>query len=142
MAFTEDEPAPHERSIFRLHTGRALLNKAHDPYLSVWEIDFTMRRTRDANRHLRDTGKEAKIEREITQILRENFSFNFIEIAEQVRRMGNQGLERALIGTLASCPRCGPSDGWLGSYSPKEQIRQSGLWLILRQKSILSNQSS
>jgi hypothetical protein len=130
MAFTQDQPAPRERSIFRKHIGRALLNKARDPYLSVWEIDFTTRRTRDAKRHLRDISKEVAIETQVTQILRENFSFKFIEIPEQTERMGNQGLERALIGTLARCPECKPSDGWLGLYSPKSQIRETGLWLI------------
>jgi hypothetical protein len=130
MAFTQDQPAPHERSIFRKHIGRALLNKAQDPYLAVWEIDFTTRKTRDAKRHLRDISKEVAIETEVTQILRQRFSFKFIEVADETKRRGNQGLERALIGTLASCPRCSPSDGWLGSYSPKLQIRESGLWLI------------
>jgi hypothetical protein len=130
MAFTQDQPAPHERSIFRKHIGRALLNKTGDPYLSVWEIDFTKRKTRDAKRHLRDISREAAIEGEITQILRREFSFRFIEIADQIQRMGSQGLERALIGTLASCPQCSPSDGWLGCYSPKAPIRESGLWLI------------
>ena len=47
-----------------------------------------------------------------------------------MQRMGNQGLERALIGTLASCPQCGPSDGWLGRHSPDVRICESGLWLI------------
>lgn len=72
---------------------------------------------------------QAGIEKEVTRILRENFCFRFIEIAEQYR-MGNKGLERALIGTLASCPHCGPSAGWLGNYSPKSQICDSGLRLI------------
>jgi hypothetical protein len=46
MTFTQDQPAPHERSIFRKNIGQALLKKAKDPYLSVWEIDFTTRDTR------------------------------------------------------------------------------------------------
>lgn len=129
MAFTQDQPAPHDRSIFRKHIG-ALLKKAGDPYLSVWENDFTTRKARDTKRHLRDISKEVTIEREVTQILRERFSFRSIEIADQMQRMGSQGLERALIGTLASRPLCGPSDGWLGCYSPKVQIREKGLWLI------------
>jgi hypothetical protein len=130
MAFVEDQPAPHDRSIFRKHIGGALLNKARDPYLSVWKIDFTPRKTRDSKRHLRDISKEVAIEREVTQILRQKFSFRFIEIADEMQRMGNQGLERALIGTLASCRQCGPSDGCLGRYSPNVRIRESGLWLI------------
>jgi hypothetical protein len=124
MAFTQDQPRPHDRSIFRCHIGGALLNKSGDPYLSVWEKNLTARKARDAKRHLRDMSKEAAIEREVTQILRQEFSFRFIEIADR------QGLERALIGTLASCSQCGPSEGWLGCYSPKVPIRKSGLWLI------------
>jgi hypothetical protein len=130
MAFTQDQPGPHERSIFRKHIGRALLTKSGDPYLTVWEMDFTTRATRTANRHLRDISKEVAIEREVTEVLRQTFSFRFIEVADQMQRMGSQGLERALIGTLASCPLCCPSDGWLGRYSPKARIRETGLWLI------------
>jgi hypothetical protein len=118
LTFTQDQPAPHDSSIFRKHIGRALLNRAGDPYLSLWEIDFTMRESRKRNGHRRDIGKEAGIEKEVTRILRENFCFRFIEIAEQTYRMGSKGLERALIGTLASCPHCGPSAGCLGNYSP------------------------
>jgi hypothetical protein len=62
--------------------------------------------------------------------LRENFSFRFIEVSEQTHRMGSEGLERALIGTLASCPQCRPSAEWLGNYSPKPQVHDSGLWLV------------
>jgi hypothetical protein len=41
MNFTAENPAPHERSIFRKNIGRALLNRAGDDYLKTWEIDFT-----------------------------------------------------------------------------------------------------
>ena len=41
----------------------------------------------------------------------------------------SQGLESSLIGTVAHCKLCEPSDNWLGNYSPKRQIRESGLWL-------------
>ena len=96
----------------------------------MWEKNLTERKARDGNWHLRDISKELTIEREVTQILRQEFSFRFIVIADEVQRMGSQGLERALIGTLASCTQCSPSDGWLGGYSPKARIRQTGLWLI------------
>jgi hypothetical protein len=38
-------------------------------------------------------------------------------------------LEGALIGTLASCKLCRPSENWLGKYSPVSKIRESELWL-------------
>jgi len=33
-----------DRSIFRKNVGRAILSKNCDPYLSVWELDFTTRK--------------------------------------------------------------------------------------------------
>ena len=70
------------------------------------------------------------VEKEVTRILRQKFSFRLIEIPDEMQRMGKQGLEGALIGTLASCGQCGPSVGWLGRYSPDLRICESGLWLI------------
>jgi len=130
MKFTADQPAPHDRSIFRKHVGRALLNKAGDPYLSVWELEFTTRKARDAARHLRNVQKEVEIEREVTQILRQTFCFRFIEIPEQANRMGAQGLESAIIATVARCQVCAGSPKWLGIYAPNSKIRESGLWNI------------
>jgi hypothetical protein len=130
MAFTRDRPKPSDRSIFRKHIGRALLNRARDPYLSIWEIDFTERKARDAKGRLRDINKEAALEKEVTALLRQKFSFRYIEIADEMQRMGNEGLEKALIGTLASCPQCKPSEGWLGRYHPDRRVRESGMWLI------------
>lgn len=83
-----------------------------------------------AHRDLRDIAKEVQIETEVTQILCEQFSFRCIEVAEEVQRMGSEGLERALIGTVAGCGECKPSTQWLGKYSPKQKIRDSGLWLV------------
>ena len=76
LTVTQDQPAPHDRSIFRKHIGQALLSRG-DPYLSVWEIDFTTRESRKRNGHRRHIGEEAGIEKEMTRILRENFCFRF-----------------------------------------------------------------
>src|SRR5439155_8570094 len=96
MSFTLDQQRPHDRSIFRKHIGRALLNRSGDPYLPVWNLDFTYPQVRHENRHRRDIKHEVEIEAEVTRILRKNFSFRFIEIPEQAQRMGPMGLERAL----------------------------------------------
>ena len=130
MNFDRNRPAPHERSIFRKNIGRALLNSRKDPYLQVWEIDFTSKACREKSGHLRDVQTEKRIEEEVTQLIREKFSFRFIEIENQSQRMGRHGLESRLIGTVAGCRRCWPSGGWLGSHSPKQQIRESGLRLV------------
>jgi len=80
--------------------------------------------------HKRDIDHEKRIESTITRILRERFSFRFIVIESQTERMGSKGLESSLIGTVASCKLCNPSDNWLGNKSPKQQIKRSGLWLV------------
>ena len=42
MKFTQINPKPSDRSIFRKNIGRALLSKQKDfDYLKIWEIDFT-----------------------------------------------------------------------------------------------------
>jgi len=127
MNFDSTRPAPKERSKFRENIGSALLNQRRDDYLEIWEIDFTSKEKGDKFGHLRNIQKEKEIESEITRILRENFSFRFIYIESQTER---KELESSLIGTIAHCQLCKPSNNWLGNYSPKKQIRESGLWLI------------
>jgi len=125
-----DRAAPKDRSIFRKNLGRALLNRDGDGYLGVWDADFTSRRNRDAHGHRRDTAKEERVEAEVTRILRKRFSFRFIILEDETERMGSSGLESHLIGTVAQCRECSPSDTWLGNSSPKPQIRESGLWQV------------
>jgi hypothetical protein len=130
MNFDSNRPAPHDRSIFRKNIGRALLNQSKDKYSQVWDIDFTSHEKRVKFGHFRDIRKEKKIEQDISKILRLNFSFRFIELTGQAKRMGSTGLESSLIGTLSHCNLCKPSVNWLGNHSPKKEIRESGLWQI------------
>ena len=127
--FDAQKPAPHDRSIFRKNIGRAILNRDNSDYLQVWNIDFTTTENRKRYSHLRDIGFEKNMEREITRLLQENFSFRYIPVEDEAERMGKTGLESRLIGTLSSCRMCRASDNWLGQYSPVEKIKQSGLWL-------------
>lgn len=130
MNFDQMKPGPKDRSIFRKNIGRALLNKENDEYLSSWNIDFTSREKREGNSHLRDIQKEKILETKITKILRDRFSFRFLVVDNQINRMGSKGLESSLIGTVAQCRVCRPSGNWLGNYSPKRDIKESGLWLV------------
>jgi hypothetical protein len=130
MNFNEMRPAPKDRSIFRKNIGRALLNRESHSYLKVWDLDFMTSLSRERFGHLRNIPLEKKIEEEITRIIREDFSFRFVLLADQKLRMGSSGLESRLIGTLARCGECRPSRNWLGRRSPKPPIRQSGLWLV------------
>ena len=99
MKFDETKPAPKDRSIFRKNLGRALLNKNKDKYLKLWEVDFTTSANRAKYRHQRDIAHEMMIERKITDLIRDRFSFRFVSVPDERVRIGNSGLERALIGT-------------------------------------------
>jgi hypothetical protein len=128
--WTESGCAPHERSIFRKNLGRAILDKTNDPYLQVWEKDFTSREARQQYGSIRNIEKELAIESMVTELMRNTFSFRFVVIENLSSRMGSQGLESALIGTVAQCKQCPASAQWLGHHSPIEKIRESGLWLV------------
>ncbi len=129
MAFNRNQAAPKDRSIFRKNIGRALLHRSLDPYEALWNMDFTSRDARDAYGLRRDPDKEREIEVQVTRILQERFTFRWIELEGQERRMGSKGLEAPLIGTLAGCSECAPSPDWLGRFSPKPKIAHGGLWL-------------
>ena len=130
MNFNIYRSKPSDRSIFRKNIGRALLNQQEDPYLRIWEIDFIKRKNREEFAHLRNIGQEKAVESQITDILKDKFSFRFLKLNKQPERMGKAGLESSLIGTVSHCRLCKPSDSWLGCSSPKKQIRESGLWLV------------
>ena len=127
LSFAGDKPKPADRSIFRKNLGRALLNRAGDDYLKVWEIDFTARRNRERFRHLRDMKKEKGLERDISALLRDGFSFTAVAVESAAER---RQLEKHLIGTLADCELCRTSRNWLGRFSPKKKIREGNLWQV------------
>ena len=130
MNFNQMKSAPKDRSIFRKNIGRAMLTRENDEYLKIWNIDFTSRDKREQFGHMRDIQKEKKIESRITQKLRGDFAFRFLIMGNQSDRIGLQGLESSLIGTLAKCDLCCPSKNWLGNYSSIQKINNSGLWLV------------
>jgi hypothetical protein len=105
-------------SVFRRNIGSALLKKNHDPYLATWE----------KNGKVLNKSKEHGLEKDITVILENKFSFRFIIVPEKEMRVGPEGLERYLIGTVAKCDLCIPSSDWLGKNFPKDEIRRR-LWL-------------
>jgi len=129
MNFTIANSKPSDRSIFRKNIGRALLNKENDYYQKIWKIDFTNRENRINRGIIRNIEKEKQIELEITRLLREKFYFGFISFEDESRRVGTLGIESKLIGTVASCNLCKPSNDWLGKCSPVPQIKNGKLWL-------------
>lgn len=116
-----------DRSIFRKNIGRALLNKRKDSYLKVWELDFTTKENREKLGNLRDLKKQEEIEKEVTKYIQNNFSFIVFKINDKEERLKT---ESKIISTISLCENCKPSKNWLGNFSPKEKIRESGLWLV------------
>lgn len=116
-----------DRSIFRKNIGRCLLNKKKDKYLDIWELDLTKRVNKDKYISLIDKEYQVKIEKEITKLLQDNFYFIVIKVDDKNLRLM---MESKLISTVSKCDECKPSNDWLGLYSPKEKIRESGLWLV------------
>lgn len=117
-----------DRSIFRKHIGRALLKKANDPFLSEWEHDRASRAGRVRFGDEPDVPKRRAVEGEVTQYLQGSFSFVVFRVDDKSDR---KRFESRIISTVSRCDECRrPSDGWLGLSSPKEKIRQSGLWLV------------
>ncbi len=114
-----------DRSIFRKNIGRALLNRAGDPFLADWEIDRTTRAARQAV--FVDLTKLQAVEAAVTRELQARFTFVVFRCDDKDSRLA---LESKTISTLSLCEECQPSEGWLGRYSPKARIRESGLWLV------------
>jgi hypothetical protein len=116
-----------DRSIFRKNIGRALLNKAGDSFLAEWELDRTSRAARERHGVERETAKRQAVEGDVTKYLQGHFRCVVFRVDDKGDRMT---LESRIISTVSRCDECRPSDGWLGSSSPKTKIRQSGLWLV------------
>ncbi|MDR0811637.1 MAG: hypothetical protein LBN23_05135 [Paludibacter sp.] len=114
------------RSIFRKNIGRALLNKENNPYLEIWNLDTTSKADKEKNGSKIDKTLEQSVENKISKYLQENFYFKLLKIDTKEKRLE---LEEKLIGTVSNCKECKPSETWLGNFSPKEKIRESGLWL-------------
>lgn len=115
------------RSIYRKNIGRALLHRDGDDYLKIWALDFI-----DKIRRLRrgtpaELASEGKIQRRVTAVLRKNYWLRFILADDRDER---KEWESRLIGTVAACPSCRSSPGWLGRHSPVERIRTGKLWLV------------
>lgn len=119
--------ANKDRSIFRKNIGRALLSRDNDPFLADWELDLTSRAARDLHKARIDAAKQEEVEEEVTRYMRDVFSFTVVRIDEKDARLK---LESRCISTISLCNECKASSSWLGNASPKDKIRESGLWIV------------
>jgi hypothetical protein len=123
------------RSIFRKNIGRALLNKNNHPYLEIWDLDSTSKTDKVKNDHLIDKKFEQELEEQISEYIQNNLSFTVFRVNSKEKRLF---WESKIISTLATFHDIKPSNNWLGLFSPKDKIRQYGLWQVneLKKKSL------
>ena len=116
-----------DRSIFRKNIGRALLNAENDSFLKQWELDLTTRANKEKYSEQIDFEKQQSIEKKVSEYIQNNFSFAVFEVLEKEQRLR---IESRIISTVSNCTNCKPSENWLGLSSPKQKIKDSGLWLV------------
>lgn len=115
------------RSIFRKNIGRCFLNKEKNQYLDLWELDITSKTDKDKNLKLLDLDFEKKLEKRISEYIQTNLSFCVFQVDTKEQRLF---WESKIISTLAKSNELIPSTNWLGNYSTKDKIKQSGLWQV------------
>ncbi len=116
-----------DRSIFKKNIGRAILSKRKDSFLEKWDLDLTSKKMKKKHLRFIDQDKQRQVEKEVSKYIRNNFTFCVFRVDSKVKRLR---LESRIISTLSHCWECGPSIRWLGNFSPKKKIQQSGLWQI------------
>ena len=115
-----------DRSIFRKNVGRAFLKREDDPFIVQWEWDLTTRSNRQEYEGRLDRERLQAMESEVSGHLTGQCSFVVLPTSRETS--ARLALEAGLIATIAQCPFCPPSAGWLGQFSPKEAIQRTGLW--------------
>jgi hypothetical protein len=116
-----------DRSIFRKNIGRALLNRLNDPFLAQWDLDLMTREAKQRYLPAVDLVKQQQVEHSVTEYMRQHFSFAVFQVEQKEDRLF---WEARIISTVSLCNECRPSPAWLGNCSPKEKIREGGLWLV------------
>lgn len=116
-----------DRSIFRKHIGRALLNRQNDSFISDWDRDLTTSAQKREHAGRIDLVRQKAVETQVTAYMQANFSLAAFRVGTKQQRLH---LESRMISTVSLCEQCRPSPGWLGQFSPSSKIRESGLWQI------------
>lgn len=116
-----------DRSIFRKNIGKAILSKKDDSFLEQWNWDLTTKVNKEKYSSLVDFEKQKLTENEVSQYIKNNFSFAIFEVKSKTDRLN---FESKLISTISLCENCKPSSQWLGQSSPIHKIKEGGLWLV------------
>ena len=112
-------------SIFRKNIGKAILNKDHDPYLKIWNMN-SRKKSSMIGVSGYDSVHQKSIERIVSQYMREHLSFTCFPVPTMTERHRlEEGIIALLNGTMDFCA----DSSWLGKHSPEHEIAQSGMWL-------------
>ncbi|WP_435181267.1 hypothetical protein [Halorussus sp. AFM4] len=120
----------HRGSIFRLHVGRALIERdnLHDDYhhwgTPLRDLDVETTTIRE---------QEHPLEQRVSDYIRD-LPFLWVNIPDEPGPESDRAtVEKNAIATLSHFRRTNPDlykDGWLGHESPKPEIYKTGLWNI------------
>ena len=112
----------HRGSIFRLITGAALIERNGYSYPTWGQGNSAPKEVRESERPL---------EREVSATIG-NMPFLWLAVDDEPGPDSLRGyIERNAIALLSNYgrePIDPPSQSWLGHYSDREKVRQSGLW--------------
>jgi hypothetical protein len=114
----------HRGSIFRLHVGRAILNRDGDNRFPYWGQKSS------ASKAIKQS--EDALERRVSEYIG-NMQFLWLNIDDEPSKDSHRAfIERNTIALLAGedgqSPVDAASSSWLGQYSDRDKIRLSGLW--------------
>lgn len=114
----------HRGSIFRLHVGKAMLNRDDDGGFPHWGQKSSASK---AIKQAEDTH-----ERRVSEYIG-NMRLLWLAVDDEPSKDSHRGvIERNAIALLAGengqSPIDAASSSWLGEYSDREKIRMSGLW--------------
>lgn len=113
-------------SIFRKNIGRAILNKNNHSYLSAWNMNTSKADIVVQMGDKYNPEFQAKLEKQISQHIREHFSFVCFPVHSAAERLR---LEEGIIATLNWADDFAASDEWGGRHSSERDIVNSGMWL-------------
>jgi hypothetical protein len=112
----------HRGSIFRLIVGAALIGRSNLDFPTWGEGNTALREVRN---------REVALERQVSAIIGKT-SFLWLEIGDEAGPGSLRGyIERnsiALLSNYNKSPLDKASQNWLGHYSDRERVRESGLW--------------
>jgi len=123
----------HRGSIFRLLVGEALMRREKMDEPRSWGIggDPGVAAARLGHQREQVKAAELQLERTVSRYI-SSMPFLFVAVEDEPGADSQRGIiERGAIGLLSNYRRAGldaPSKSWLGVWSGRDRVRESGLW--------------